>query len=86
MVLTDGEVEVKKGERVIATLKPGQFIGEMSFLTGEKAGADVVATETTKLMSWPQTDLEKFLDRNGGLSFKVRGVLGRDVVTKLRAH
>lgn len=86
MVLTDGEVEVKKGDKVLALLKPGQFVGEMSFLTGEKAGADVVAAGATKLMSWPQDALEKFLAKNGGLSFKVRGVLGRDVVTKLRAH
>jgi hypothetical protein len=86
MVLTDGELEVRKGDKVLARLKPGQFVGEMSFLTGDKAGADVVSAGAAKLMSWPQDALEKFLAKNGVLSFKVRGVLGRDVVTKLRAH
>ena len=86
MVLTDGEAEVRKGEKVLARLQAGQFVGEMSFLTGDKAGADVVTPAGAKLMSWPQAALEKFLDKHGGLSFKVRGVLGRDVVTKLRAY
>jgi len=86
MVLTAGDLEVRKGGNVLARLKPGQFVGEMSFLTGDKAGADVVSAGAAKLMSWPQEALEKFLAKHSGLSFKVRGVLGRDVVTKLRAH
>ena len=86
MVLTAGEAEVRKGDKIVARLKPGQFVGEMSFLSGDKAGADVVTPKTAKLMSWPQAALDKFLAKNGSLSFKVRGVLGRDVVTKLRAH
>ncbi|MDF1702015.1 MAG: cyclic nucleotide-binding domain-containing protein [Planctomycetota bacterium] len=86
MVLAGGAAEVRKGDRVLAQLEPGQFVGEMSFLTGHKAGADVVTPSTARLMSWPQKDLEAFLDKNGSISFKVRGVLGRDVVTKLRAQ
>ncbi len=86
MVLTDGAAEVRKGDKTLATLEPGQFVGEMSFLTGHVAGADVVAPRSTKLMSWAQSELEAFLDRNPSISFKVRGVLGRDVVQKLRAQ
>jgi len=84
MVLSSGEAEVRKGDTLLASLKPGQFVGEMSFLTGDKAGADVIAPGVAKLMRWPQTELEAFLAKHGGLSFKVRGVLGRDVVAKLR--
>jgi hypothetical protein len=86
MVLTSGAAEVRKGDKVFARLKPGQFVGEMSFLTGEKAGASVMSPGVAKVMSWPHSTLDKFLAKNGALSFKVRGVLGRDVVAKLRAH
>ena len=86
MVLHGGEAEVRKGDKVLARLQPGQFVGEMSVLTGHKAGADVVTPGHARLMSWPQKDLEAFLDKHPSVSFKVRGVLGRDVVNKLRAQ
>jgi hypothetical protein len=86
MVLTDGAMIVRKGDKELARLKPGQFVGEMSFLSGNKAGADVVAGGTANLMSWEQEALEKFLEKNPSISFKVRGVLGRDVVAKLAAQ
>ena len=86
MVLTDGVADVKKGDKKLVTLEPGQFVGEMSFLTGHVAGADVVAPKRAKLMSWAQKELDAFLDKNASISFKVRGVLGRDVVQKLRAQ
>ena len=71
---------------LLATLGPGQFVGEMSFLTGHRAGADVITPQHARLMSWEQDELEAFLDKNPSISFKVRGVLGRDVVNKLRAQ
>lgn len=86
MVLCEGAAEVRKGDNVVAELRPDQFVGEMSFLTGNKAGASVVATHDSKLLSWAQGDLERYLAKNGELAFKVRGVLGRDLVAKLSAH
>ncbi len=86
MVLKQGALEVRVADRVIARLNPGQFVGEMSFLSGEKATADVVATEPSRLMVWSQETLNEFLARRAGLAFKLRGVLGRDVVAKLRRY
>ena len=71
---------------VQSRLKPGQFIGEMSFLSGNRAAADVVTTEPCRVLAWPQPALARLLDKSSGLSFKLRAVLGRDVVAKLRAH
>jgi hypothetical protein len=86
MVLAQGRMAVKTGDRVIAELEPGQFIGEMSFLSGQRAAASVVATEPCRVLAWPQPELVKLLDKSAGLSFKLRGVLGRDVVEKLRVY
>jgi len=83
-LLCEGTAEVRRGDTVLAKLAAGQFVGEMSFLTQEKAGADVVTTARTKVLSWPQDELQRFLERHGDMSFKVRGVLGRDLVQKLR--
>ena len=86
MVLAAGAMAVRAGDRMIADLEPGQFIGEMSFLSGNRAAADVVATEPCRVLAWPQPTLGRLLDRSSTLSFKLRAVLGRDVVAKLRAH
>ena len=86
MVLKPGGFDVRVGDRVIARLQPGQVIGEMSFISGEKATADVVATEPSLVLVWAQESLTSLLEKKPSLAFKIRGILGRDVVAKLRSH
>lgn len=86
MVLQSGAMEVRVDDDVIARLAAKQFIGEMSFLTGHTATADVVATEPCRVLVWSQESLSEALEKKPGLAFKIRGILGRDVVAKLRAH
>ena len=85
-VLRQGALEVRTAGGVIARLEPGQFIGEMSFISGEKATADVVATEPSLVLVWAQESLNSLLEKKPSLAFKIRGILGRDVVAKLRSH
>jgi hypothetical protein len=86
LVLKDGALDVSVAGRVIARLVPGQFVGEMSFLTGEKATADVTAAQSSRVLAWSQESLTALLEKKPALAFKIRGILGRDVVAKLRAH
>jgi hypothetical protein len=86
MVLEHGSLEVRAGDSVIARLRPGQFIGEMSFVSGDPASADVLATEPCRVLAWSQTTLEALLEKKPALAFKLRGIIGRDVVAKLRRH
>jgi len=86
LLLCEGGAAVRKEDVELARLNPGQFVGEMSFLTKEKASADVVCSASSKVLSWPQTTLQAFLDKNSTLSFQVRGVLGRDLVRKLNVN
>ncbi len=85
-VLQRGALEVRSAGGVIDRDTPGQFVGEMSFLSGEKATADVVAIEPSLVFVWPQESLNKLLDKKPALAFKIRGILSLDVVAKLRNH
>jgi len=84
MVIFSGRVSVRVEEKLVAELTDGQFIGEMSFLTGESASATVSATEPTRYVAWSKNDLKYFLERNPNLSPLLQTVIGTDLVKKLK--
>ncbi|MBE9128332.1 cyclic nucleotide-binding domain-containing protein [Coleofasciculus sp. LEGE 07081] len=48
-MIVDGEAEVRKGRKVLNTMKPGEVFGEMALLTGEPRSATVVARTPMEL-------------------------------------
>ncbi len=85
LLLVEGSVQVMRQGRVLATLGPGAFLAEMSFLTGEPASADVVADGPVRFQAWPQDKLMHLQQLNPRLLLQVHGVLGRDLVGKVRS-
>ena len=84
MVITSGRTAVRVGERVVE-LSEGQFVGEMSFITGEPPTADVVALDSVHYVAWPKTELRRFLADHPGIRAAWQAVLGADLVGKLRS-
>jgi CRP-like cAMP-binding protein len=82
--LLSGEAVVRHGERQLAHLAAGNFIGEMSLLTGERTTADVVALGAIEYMSWPAEALARVRGRNPVLWAKIQSVLGHDLVEKIK--
>ena len=52
MLVVNGTAEVKRDATVIAQLERGQFIAEISYITGKTASADVVVKEKLSYMIW----------------------------------
>jgi CRP/FNR family cyclic AMP-dependent transcriptional regulator len=48
-VVLEGEVEVRQGNRVIATRRPGEYVGEISLLDRRPRTATVVATTSVSI-------------------------------------
>jgi hypothetical protein len=86
MIIFAGKTAVRAGDKNIAELGAGQFVGEMSFLTNQAPTADVVAIEPTRYVAWPKRDLSHFLETNPALRSAMQLVIGTDLVGKLRAH
>lgn len=84
MVLAEGSARVELDGHAPIELRPGQFVGEMSYLTGERPNADVVASEPVRLVSWPRQELRAALARNADLRAAVQMVIGADLAAKLR--
>ena len=84
LVLASGRATVRVGGRDVAALGPGQFAGEMSFLTGAPTSASVEAVEPVRLVAWPTTALERCLAKHPPLRAALQLVIGRDLAAKLR--
>jgi CRP/FNR family transcriptional regulator, cyclic AMP receptor protein len=54
-------------EAIIATLRPGDFFGELSLLDGAPHSASVVALEPAETMALPRAVFYELLDRDPGL-------------------
>lgn len=66
-----------------ATLYPGDFAGEMSFITGRLTSADVIADEPVRYMIWSATALERLYQRDADMKNAVHSIIGFDMASKL---
>jgi len=80
-VLVNGEAEVHVGSHAestyVATLKTGDFFGEMSLLTGEKRSATVIAKSDCELLEIDKTDFAEVLQSNKELFQKLSEMLAK---------
>jgi hypothetical protein len=83
--LLEGEVRIRDGERELARLQAGHFVGEMSLLTGGVATADAWAEGIVRLRAWPSPQLQALRARQPVLWTQIQSVLGHDLVEKIRA-
>ena len=83
MLIYDGEVEVALPNNEKRRLADGSFIGEMSFIRGGSASADVRAVRPTRLLRWPQLELRKMLQRSPTMRSTMHAVLSEDLMRKL---
>jgi CRP/FNR family transcriptional regulator, cyclic AMP receptor protein len=59
-LILDGRVEVRRMERRLATLGPGQFFGEMALVGNEPRTADVVAVQPSRCLVLSQWEFWGF--------------------------
>lgn len=64
VVVLEGRLAVRHGNRKVATLWPGECAGEMSLLTGSNRSADVMAEGAAVLLEIPKAALTPILEAN----------------------
>ena len=85
MLVVEGEAEVvlKHGEKLI--IPTGGFIGEQSYITGEKTSADVkTGKEAAKIIRWNSEELRKHLAGKEVLKDSLDLIFTADLIHKLR--
>ena len=83
MLIYNGHVGVETKGIQVAKLKDGNFIGEVSFISGGMATATVRALEPTRYIAWPKKAISDLLDRNPSMRFAVQAMLSTDLSKKL---
>ena len=83
MLIYNGLVGVESKGKEVAKLKDGNFIGEVSFITGGSATATVRALMPTRYVAWPKEAISQLLNRNPSMRFAMQAMLSTDLSKKL---
>jgi CRP/FNR family transcriptional regulator, cyclic AMP receptor protein len=70
-VVVSGAIDVVRNGRKVATLGPGEVVGEMSLLDGEPRSADLTAAEDSTVLYIARRNFGGLLENNARLSGKV---------------
>ena len=84
LLLSLGQMLVVLDEEKKVFLERGQFAGEMSFLTGGDATADVVVQTNTRYLRWNRCELQDFFDKQPNLYAAMQLAWSNDLVRKLK--
>lgn len=79
-VVADGSMDVRRRRRLVATIGPGDFVGEMSLLDGGSRTATVTATERCVLLVLDRSTFTAMLQGSPSLAISMLEVLS----TRLR--
>lgn len=81
--IASGVAKVETAGRVVAVCGPGDYIGELSFLTGATATATTTAAKPVKLLAFDQAKLHQAIESDAGIRRAMEAGLNRNLVGKL---
>jgi len=81
--IVSGHANITVDDREIAFVGPGDFLGEMSFLTGKAASATSTAITPVRFLSFELAHLETHLDKHADLRHALEAGFNRNLVEKL---
>ena len=84
-VLARGAAEVTLNDRPVARLAPGEFVGEIAFLTDGPATATVRAAEPSRALVWPRPHLQHWVRRDGDMHAAMYAAMGLNLAEKIGA-
>jgi CRP-like cAMP-binding protein len=70
-VLLDGEAEVRRNGRKVATMRPGDFFGEIALVSNRPRTATVTTTNPVRVLVIKDTDFRLVLLRTPQIALKV---------------
>jgi Popeye-like protein len=78
-----GELEARRGERVIAHARPGDLAGLTSVLGGSPELFDITVTQPARVVRWRVADLQKLAGSDESLTSALRKIAAVAIAEKL---
>ncbi len=86
MIIYDGVANVEVDGKVLTYLRAGNFIGEMSFLTGNLTTANVTTLTESRLLVFDRSKLREIMGKDEELDRAMHSVFNGDLLAKLSKH
>jgi CRP-like cAMP-binding protein len=83
MYVADGIVKIELGDRIIAICGPGDYVGELSFLSGNPATATAIVVKPARILAFPQEKLRSATAASPELRRTLESALNRNLAGKL---
>jgi hypothetical protein len=83
MFVSEGRVRIDKDGKVVAECGRGDFVGEMSFISGGTATATSIAVEPTRYLAFERQALSRILGKEAMLRFALQSSFNRNLIDKL---
>ena len=81
--IADGIVKIEHGDRVVAICGPGDYIGELSFLTGNPATANTTVVKPCRALVFDQQKLTASIAADAVLRRTLESALNKNLAGKL---
>lgn len=83
LFLAEGVMQIEQGGRIVAVCGPGDFVGEMSFVSGAPASATAVAAKPIRYLAFDQQRLRAALESDNDLRQAMDASFNNNLVGKL---
>jgi hypothetical protein len=83
MYVADGIVKIERAGAIIAICGPSDYVGELSFLSGNPATATATVVKPTRILSFDQQKLKIAIEADAKLQQTLDSALNRNLAGKL---
>jgi CRP-like cAMP-binding protein len=82
-LISDGLAKIEVNDTIVSYVRNGQFVGEMSFLSGNLTTATVTTIDETRCLLWDKEQLRELMNKDIEVETSLRMVFNSDLLAKL---
>lgn len=82
-LISDGLAKIEVDGKTVSYVRNGQFVGEMSFLSGNLTTATVTTIDETRCLLWDKEQLQQLMKKDIEVEASLQMVFSSDLLAKL---
>lgn len=82
-LISDGLAKIEVDDAIVSYVRNGQFVGEMSFLSGSLTTATVTTIDETRCLLWDKEQLKELMKKDSEVETSLSMVFNSDLLSKL---